>query len=95
MISTMAYSLFATGLVAIQIYSGYVLLRIMDAPNFVFSAKISLLTLSLCNIEDFSQTMSHIQYIMSSEVDLLLFRVDISFLLSQLWLILYFSLFLI
>jgi hypothetical protein len=40
----------------------------MDAPNFVFTAKISLLTLSLCNIEDFSQTMSHIQYIMGTSV---------------------------
>lgn len=33
-----------------QIYSAYVLLKIMDAPNFVFSGKFSLLTLSLCNI---------------------------------------------
>ena len=45
----------------------------MDAPNFVFSAKISLLTLSLCNIEDFSQTMNHIQYIMGSESGYLFF----------------------
>lgn len=44
------------------------LVKIMDAPNFVFTAKISLLTLSLCNIEDFSQTMSHIQYIMGTSV---------------------------
>lgn len=62
----MVYSIYVTGVVAIQIYCAFVLLKIMDAPNFVFSAKISLLTLSLCNIEDFSQTMTHIQYIMSS-----------------------------
>lgn len=62
----MAYSLYVTGVILIQIYSGYVLLKIMDAPNFVFTAKMSLLTLSLCNIEDFSQTMNHIQYIMGS-----------------------------
>ena len=35
---------------ALQIFSGYKLVKIMDAPNFVFTAKISLLTLSLCNI---------------------------------------------
>jgi transmembrane E3 ubiquitin-protein ligase len=62
----MAYSLYVSAVTAIQIYSAYVLLKIMDAPNFVFSAKFSLLTLSLCNIEDFSQTMTHIQYIMGS-----------------------------
>lgn len=56
-----------------QIISAYMLLKIMDAPNFVFTAKISLLTLSLCNIEDFSQTMTHIQYIMSSESGYLFF----------------------
>jgi hypothetical protein len=67
-VSTMAYSLFVTGVVGIQIYCAFVLLRIMDAPNFVFSGRMSLLTLSLCNIEDFSQTMTHIQYIMGSEV---------------------------
>lgn len=64
----MSYSLFVSAVVALQIYCAFVLLRIMDAPNFVFSARISLLTLSLCNIEDFSQTMTHIQYIMGSEV---------------------------
>lgn len=57
-----------SALVGIQIYSGYMLVKIMDAPNFVFTAKISLLTLSLCNIEDFSQTMNHIQYIMGTSV---------------------------
>jgi len=49
-ISTMAYSLFVSGVVGIQIYCAYVLLSIMDAPNFVFSGRMSLLTLSLCNI---------------------------------------------
>lgn len=62
----MSYSIYVTGVIAMQIISAYMLLKIMDAPNFVFTAKISLLTLSLCNIEDFSQTMTHIQYIMSS-----------------------------
>jgi hypothetical protein len=68
MVSTMAYSVFVTGVLGIQIYCAWVLLRVMDAPNFVFTGKLSLLTLSLCNIEDFSQTMTHIQYIMGSEV---------------------------
>lgn len=71
------YSLYVTAVVAIQIYSGFRLVRIMETPNFVFTAKMSLLTLSLCNIEDFSQTMSHIQYIMGSEVVILTFRVAI------------------
>ena len=48
--STLAYSLFVSAVVGIQIYSGYVLVKIMDAPNFVFTAKMSLLSLSLCNI---------------------------------------------
>jgi hypothetical protein len=46
----MAYSLFVTGMIAIQIFSAYKILQIMDAPNFVFAGKLSLLTLSLCNI---------------------------------------------
>lgn len=71
------YSLYVTAVVAIQIYSGFRLVRIMETPNFVFTAKMSLLTLSLCNIEDFSQTMSHIQYIMGSEVVILTLRVAI------------------
>ncbi len=57
----------------------------MDAPNFVFSAKMSLLTLSLCNIEDFSQTMNHIQYIMGSEVHEMVHRAAISFLSCRPW----------
>lgn len=68
MISTLGYSLFVSAVVGLQILAGYRLVKIMDAPNFVFSSKISLLTLSLCNIEDFSQTMNHIQYIMGSSV---------------------------
>jgi hypothetical protein len=46
---------------------------VMDAPNFVFTAKFSLLSVSLCNIEDFSLTMVHIQNIMSSESGYLFF----------------------
>lgn len=46
----MVYSVYITAVVIIQIYCAFMLLKIMDAPNFVFSAKISLLTLSLCNI---------------------------------------------
>jgi hypothetical protein len=49
-VSTMTYSLYVSAVTAIQIYSAYMLLKIMDAPNFVFSGKFSLLTLSLCNI---------------------------------------------
>lgn len=66
LLSTMAYSLYVSAVIAIQIFSAYMILKIMDVPNFVFTAKFSLLTISLCNIEDFSQTMSHIQNIMSS-----------------------------
>lgn len=38
----------------------------MEAPNFVFCSKMSLITFSLCNIFDFSQTLTHIQYIMGT-----------------------------
>ena len=62
----MAYSLYVTAIIAIQIFSAYKILKIMDQPNFVYTAKFSLLTISLCNIQDFSQTMTHIQNIMSS-----------------------------
>lgn len=49
-LSTMGYSLYVSFVTAVQIYSAYMLLKVMDAPNFVFSGKFSLLTLSLCNI---------------------------------------------
>jgi len=49
-VSTLAYSLYLSLMVGIQIYSAMWMLRIMDAPNFVFTAKLSLLTLSVCNI---------------------------------------------
>lgn len=39
-----------SAVIAIQIFSAYMILKIMDAPNFVFTAKFSLLTISLCNI---------------------------------------------
>lgn len=53
----MAYSFYVSGVIGLQIYSAYVLLRVMEGRNFAFAGKLSLLTLSLCNIEDFSQTM--------------------------------------
>jgi len=62
----MAYSLYVSGVVSLQIYSAFVLLRAMEGRNFALASKLSLLTLSLCNIMDFSETMEHIQYIMSS-----------------------------
>ena len=49
-VSTMAYSIYVSAVIVVQIFSAYMLLKIMDAPNFAFSAKFSLLTLSLCNI---------------------------------------------
>lgn len=69
----MAYSLFVSGVVGLQILCAFQLLRVMDAPNFVFSAKFSLLAVSLCNIEDFSSTMTNIQSIMSSTSGYLFF----------------------
>ncbi len=73
LISTMAYSLFMTGVVGLQIFCAFRLLKVMDAPNFVFTAKFSLLAISLCNIEDFSSTMGNIQNIMSSSSGYLFF----------------------
>ena len=95
MIPTLGYSLFVSAVVGLQILSGYQLVKIMDAPNFVFSAKLSLLTLALCNIEDFSQTMNHIQYIMNSSVVVDLSRVAMYSLCCLLWPISFCLLFLI
>lgn len=69
----MAYSIYVSVIIAIQIFSAFKILKIMDQPNFAYTAKFSLLTISLCNIQDFSQTMSHIQNIMSSESGYLFF----------------------
>jgi hypothetical protein len=46
----MGYSLFVSGVVCLQIFSAFRLLKVMDAPNFVFTAKFSLLAVSICNI---------------------------------------------
>lgn len=50
LVSTLAYCLYLTALVCVQIYSGWVLVRVMEGPNLVFTGKVSLLTLSVCNI---------------------------------------------
>ena len=65
-VSTMAYSLYVSAVIGLQVYSALMLLRVMEGPNLAFAGRLSLLTLSLCNIEDFSSTMEHIQYIMGS-----------------------------
>lgn len=65
-ISTMWYSIYVTVVIVIQIFSAFALLKLIDGPNFASGAKFSILSLCLCNIEDFAQTMSHIEYLMSS-----------------------------
>ena len=70
----MAYSLYVSAVIGLQVWSAYMLLRVMEGPNLAFAGRLSLLTLSLCNIEDFSSTMEHIQYIMGSEVTLTTLR---------------------
>lgn len=62
----MTYSLYVSGVVAIQIFSAFMLMKEIDSPNAAFGAKFSLLTFAICNILDFSQAMTHIEYIMSS-----------------------------
>lgn len=69
----MVYSLYVSAVVAIQIYSVYMLLKVIDTPNFVFGSKFSLLTLAICNILDFAQTMTHFEYIMGSSSGYLFF----------------------
>ena len=49
-IPTMAYSLYVSGVVGLQVYSAFMLLKMMEGPNLAFAGKLSLLTLSLCNI---------------------------------------------
>ena len=65
-VSTIVYSLYVSAVIGLQVWSAYMLLRVMEGPNLAFAGRLSLLTLSLCNIEDFSSTMEHIQYIMGS-----------------------------
>lgn len=72
-ISTMWYSIYVTAVIAIQIFSAFALLKLIDGPNFASGVKFSILSLCLCNIEDFAQTMSHIEYLMSSPSGYLLF----------------------
>jgi hypothetical protein len=59
--------------VLLQIGSGRMLLRAMEQQNHALMGKLSLLTLSLCNISDFSSTMSHLEFIMGSESGYLFF----------------------
>lgn len=72
-ISTMWYSIYVSAVIAIQIFSAFALLKLIDGPSFSSGAKFSVLSLCLCNIEDFAQTMSHIEYLMSSPSGYLLF----------------------
>ena len=69
----MLYSLYVSGVVAIQIFSAFMLMKEMDTPNFAFGAKFSLLAFAVCNILDFSQAMTHIEYIMGSSSGYLFF----------------------
>jgi hypothetical protein len=46
----MAYSLYLSALLGVQIYSALAMVRAMEGPNFAFAGKVSLLTLSVCNI---------------------------------------------
>ena len=58
-------------MVGIQIVSAYFLLRgigVENRPNYL--NKISLTTIALCNIEDFYMMMTHIQYIMQTNVQI-------------------------
>jgi hypothetical protein len=72
-LSTMAYSAYASFALAIQIYSSMRIIKTMEEPNFVLTAKYSLLTICFCNIYDFYRTMAHIQYVMGMESGSLFF----------------------
>lgn len=65
-LSTLAYSAYASLALAIQIYSSVKIIKTMEEPNFVLTAKYSLLTICFCNIYDFYRTMAHIQYVMGA-----------------------------
>lgn len=59
-LSTMCYSLYTTLVVGAQIACAIAILKQIDRENPAILAKMSLFTLSVCNIEDFYLTMLHI-----------------------------------
>lgn len=69
----MGYSLYMTLVVGAQIFCAISILKQIDRENPAIISKMSLLTLSICNIEDFYFTMLHIEYIMSSGTAYLFF----------------------
>lgn len=72
-LSTLGYSIYTTLVVGAQIACAIAILKQIDRENPNVLAKMSLFTLSVCNIEDFYFTMLHIEYIMSSGTAYLLF----------------------
>ncbi len=75
LLSTLAYSAYASLALFIQIFSSVRIIKTMEEPNFVLTAKYSLLTICFCNIYDFYRTMAHIQYVMGGESGSLFFIV--------------------
>lgn len=69
----MLYSLYVSAVVAVQIFSAYMMMRDMDGPNFLFGSRLSLLTLAACNVLDFAQMMTHVELIMGSSSGFLFF----------------------
>lgn len=65
-ISTVGYCFYVASTLAIQIICVYLLLKNIDRHNPNFANKFSLTTIAICNIEDFYQTLTHIEYILTS-----------------------------
>lgn len=69
----MLYSLYVSGVVAVQIFSAYMVMREMEASNSSFGSRFSLLTLAVCNVLDFAQMMTHVELILGSSSGYLFF----------------------
>lgn len=65
-LSTVGYCLYVAGILTIQILCVFLLLKNIDRHNPNFTNKFSLTTIAICNIEDFYQTLTHIEYILTS-----------------------------
>jgi hypothetical protein len=65
--------MYTTLVVGLQIFCAISILKQIDQENPAILSKMSLFTLSMCNIEDFYFTMLHIEYIMSTGTAYLMF----------------------
>lgn len=72
--TTLAYCLYVTGVVAIQIYSAHQVMEEGEWDTNPHLLKMALLSVALCSIQDFAATMMHIDELINFKVAQLPFR---------------------